>query len=99
MPGAVGGAGQRGVRGEHSADGRNSTVVIRRCNVSGSRLMKISFTSLRTKAVLAVTLIVASVLGGTGLTYFAVRQQRAALNDVHAAADTVVGPSIALIRA
>jgi methyl-accepting chemotaxis protein len=61
--------------------------------------MKISFTSLRTKAILAVTLIVGSVLGDTGLTYFAVRQQRAALIDVHAAADTVVGPSIALIRA
>ena len=43
--------------------------------------MKISFTSLRTKAILAVTLIVGSVLGGTGLTYFAVRQQRAALRD------------------
>jgi methyl-accepting chemotaxis protein len=61
--------------------------------------MSISFSSLRTKAISAVALIVASVLGGTGLTYFSVRQQQVALNDVHAAADTVVGPAIALIRA
>src|ERR1700759_902848 len=61
--------------------------------------MRMSFSSLQTKAILAVVLIVGSVLGGTGLTYFSVRQQQVALNDVHTAADTVVGPSIALIRA
>jgi len=60
--------------------------------------MSISLLSLRTKAILAVALIVASVLGGTGLTYISVRQQQAALNDVHSAAETVVGSSIALIR-
>jgi hypothetical protein len=39
------------------------------------------------------------VLGGTASTYMSVRQQRAALNDIDVATDTVARESIQLIRA
>jgi methyl-accepting chemotaxis protein len=65
----------------------------------GMKLMKVSSMTIQTKAVLAMTLIVASILGGIGFTYFSVRQQRAASDEIHAAAETVASHSIALVRA
>jgi methyl-accepting chemotaxis protein len=54
---------------------------------------------IRTKVLLGIALVVVSVLSGTAFTYMSVRQQRAALNDIDVAADTVAREAIQLIRA
>ena len=60
--------------------------------------MKTFAVSIRTSAYFLVVLVVASVVCGTGFTYWSVRQQRAELAYVHAAADSVATHAIALIR-
>jgi flagellar basal body-associated protein FliL len=54
--------------------------------------------SIRTRVIIGIVLIVAFLAGGTGLTFFSIRQQRIALDSVDAAADTVANQSIALIQ-
>lgn len=60
--------------------------------------MNVFSVSIRTAAYLLVVLVVAAVVCGTGFTYWSVRQQRAELTYVHAAAESVATHAIALIR-
>ena len=55
--------------------------------------------SIRTRVIIGIVLIVGFIVGGTGFTFFSIRQQRVALDSVDAAADTVANQSIALIQA
>jgi methyl-accepting chemotaxis protein len=54
--------------------------------------------SIRTRVMIGIVLIVGFVAGGTGFTFFSIRQQRIALDSVDAAAETVANQSIALIQ-
>jgi methyl-accepting chemotaxis protein len=60
--------------------------------------MNLFSVSIRTSAKFVVVLVVASFLCGTGFTYWSVRQQRAELAAVHAAAELVANYAIALVR-
>ncbi len=55
--------------------------------------------TIRMKVTLGIALILAFILAGSGVTFFTVRHERAGLNDVASAAETVTGPSMALLRA
>jgi methyl-accepting chemotaxis protein len=54
--------------------------------------------SIRTRVMIGIVLIVGFIAGGTGFTFFSIRQQRIALDSVDAAAETVANQSIALIQ-
>ncbi|MGC1411384.1 MAG: methyl-accepting chemotaxis protein [Acetobacteraceae bacterium] len=55
--------------------------------------------SVRAKILIGIALMLMLILAGTGFTVVSVRQQRAGLNDVDAAAETVTTRSLALMRA